>query len=80
METNGNSALAYSPQPPLFLEGLGIPKSVVLDLVLRHLYIEGLSSLDSLHQALRLSLPIVETIFRQFRQHRGERGRRTGFV
>jgi hypothetical protein len=50
------------------MESLGIPHSMVIDLVLRRLLLEGFSTLGSLSASLRLSLPIVDAVFRQLRQ------------
>jgi hypothetical protein len=58
---------AFAPPVPQTIEDLGIPQALVLDLVLRRLLLEGFSSLQSLSQALRLSLPIVDQAFRQLR-------------
>jgi hypothetical protein len=59
---------AFEPAIPQTYEELGLPQSLVLDLVLRRLLLEGFSSLQSLSQALRLSLPIVDAAFRHLRQ------------
>jgi hypothetical protein len=58
---------AFRPQVPQTYEQLGIPESLVLDLVLRRLLLEGFSSLQSLSRSLRLSLPIVDLAFRHLR-------------
>jgi hypothetical protein len=59
---------AFAPAiPNSFLE-LGIPEPLVLDLVLRRMLLEGYSSLQTLSANLRLSLPIVEAVFRHMRQ------------
>jgi hypothetical protein len=50
------------------LEDLGIPCAMVNDLVLRYLWLHGSGSLRVLHQSLKLSFPILETLFHQFRQ------------
>ena len=50
------------------LEDLGIPRSMVMDLVLRFLWLHGAGTLRSLHDNLKLSFPILETLFHQFRQ------------
>jgi predicted ATPase with chaperone activity len=50
------------------LEGLGIPRSLVSDLILRYLWLHGSATLSSLHQTLKLSFPVLETVFHQFRQ------------
>ncbi|MBM3736256.1 MAG: AAA family ATPase [Acidobacteria bacterium] len=57
----------FKPPIPKTYEELGIPESLVIDLVLRRLMIEGFSSLRSLSGALRLSFQVVETAFRHLR-------------
>jgi hypothetical protein len=49
------------------LEKLGIPPSMVTDLMLRRLLIDGMGSLQGMSNALKLSIPVVETVFRQMR-------------
>jgi len=58
---------SFSPTPPQSLEELGIPESLVVDLVLRRLTLEGFSTLLNLGKALRLSHPIIERCFRTLR-------------
>jgi hypothetical protein len=48
-------------------EELGIPESLVLDLVLRRLLLEGFSTLGSLGKKLKVSTPIVDAAFRHLR-------------
>src|SRR4051812_2729185 len=55
------------PTIPDRLEDLGVPRSVVADLVLRYLWLHGSGTLDLLNQTLKLSFPVLETIFHQFR-------------
>ncbi|MBV6434074.1 MAG: hypothetical protein IANPNBLG_04316 [Bryobacteraceae bacterium] len=50
------------------MDDLGIQISLVTDLVLRRLLLEGFSTLTLLSQKLRLSIPIVDLVFRQLRQ------------
>jgi len=50
------------------VEDLGITRSVVSDLILRYLWLHGSGTLSSLHQTLKLSFPVLETLFHQFRQ------------
>ena len=50
------------------IEDLGISRSVVSDLILRYLWLHGSGTLSSLHQTLKLSFPLLETVFHQFRQ------------
>ena len=47
---------SFSPKIPQNYVELGIPESLVLDLVLRRLVLEGFSSLQSLSRSLRLSI------------------------
>ena len=56
------------PVIPDRIEDLGIPRSLVADLVLRYLWLHGTASLARLHDTLKLSFPILETLFHQFRQ------------
>lgn len=58
---------SFKPRIPQNCAELGISESLVLDLVLRRLLLEGFSSLHSLHRALRLSLPVVDWAFRHLR-------------
>ena len=61
---------AFSPAIPQNFEQLGIPESLVMDLVVRRLLIEGFSSLASLSRNLRLSIPVVDAVFKHMRaQH-----------
>lgn len=59
---------AFAPKIPQTFEELGISQSLVLDLMLRRLILEGFSTLQSLSQSLRLSVPIVSQTFQQMRQ------------
>src|SRR2546430_1529232 len=56
------------PTIPDRLEDLGIPRALVGDLVLRYLWLHGSATLTSLNESLKLSFPILETAFHQFRQ------------
>jgi hypothetical protein len=58
---------SFAPPVPQNYEELGIPESLVLDLVLRRLLLEGFSSLQSLSRALKLSVRIVDQAFRHLR-------------
>jgi hypothetical protein len=66
--TNNAIRSAFAPSIPQNLDDLGIPHALVTDLVLRRLLLEGYSSLQSLSQKLRVSVPVVDAIFRQLRQ------------
>src|SRR5947209_3497211 len=56
------------PIIPDRIEDLGIPRALVSDLVLRYLWLHGSATLSRLHETLKLSFPILETLFHQFRQ------------
>ena len=68
------SKVAASPRPdvrPLIpdrIEDLGIPRALVSDLILRYLWLHGTASLTALNRALKLSFPVLEIMFHQFRQ------------
>jgi hypothetical protein len=58
----------FAPKAPQNFEDLGISQPLVMDLVLRRLLLEGYSSLTVLGGKLRLSFPILLTVFQQMRQ------------
>ena len=58
----------FAPRVPQTFEDLGIPQSLVMDLVLRRMLLEGYSNLQGLGRSLRLSFPILNAIFQQMRQ------------
>lgn len=62
--------LLHDPRPaiPDRIEDLEIPRSLVADLILRYLWLHGSGSLTALHDTLKLSFPVLETMFHQFRQ------------
>src|SRR5664279_3481237 len=55
------------PTIPDRLDDLGLPRSVVADLVLRYLWLHGSGTLARLNENLKLSFPVLETLFHQFR-------------
>ncbi|MBZ5610121.1 MAG: AAA family ATPase [Acidobacteriia bacterium] len=59
---------AFNPTAPQTFEELGIPQSLVLDLVLRRMLLEGFSNLHNLSASLRLSVPILTVVFNHMRQ------------
>jgi len=68
---SGTLAEAVRPDRPTIpdqIEGLGIRRAMVSDLVLRFLWLHGSATLSSLNQTLKLSFPLLETLFHQFRQ------------
>jgi hypothetical protein len=62
-----------SPEPlgrpiiPDRIEDLGIKQAVVSDLILRYLWLHGSGTLAALHATLKLSFPVLETLFHQLR-------------
>jgi predicted ATPase with chaperone activity len=56
------------PMIPDRIEDLDIPRALAGDLVLRYLWLHGSASLTALNQTLKLSFPVLETMFHQFRQ------------
>jgi len=56
------------PLVPDRIEDLEIPRALVADLILRYLWLHGSGSLTALHETLKLSFPVLETMFHQFRQ------------
>jgi predicted ATPase with chaperone activity len=56
------------PTIPDRIEDLGIPRAVVNDLVLRYLWLHGSGTLSALQKTLKLSFPVLEQLFHQFRQ------------
>src|ERR1035441_239454 len=55
------------PTIPDRLDDIGLPRSVVADLVLRYLWLHGSGTLARLNESLKLSFPVLETLFHQFR-------------
>ena len=62
------AAAGCRPTTPERIEDLGIPRGLVSDLILRYLWLHGSATLAALNQSLRLSFPLLENIFHQFRQ------------
>src|SRR5690242_20953191 len=58
----------FLPKVPQNFADLGVPESMVLDLMLRRMVIEGFSSMTALSRSIRVSLPIVDLVFKHMRQ------------
>jgi hypothetical protein len=58
---------AFHPTTPQNFKELGIRESLVLDLVIRRMLIEGYSSLTGLSNSLRLAVPIIDAVFKHMR-------------
>lgn len=75
----------FFPPIPETFDSLGISENSVTDLVMRRMLIEGQSTLENLSNKSRLSLPIVDAVFRQMRSQqqvevKGMRGNDYFFV
>lgn len=57
----------FSPAIPQTLEDLGIPQSLVMDLMCRRLLLEGQSTLGILSSKLKISVAILNTVFQHMR-------------
>ena len=70
MATTQTSAFrsGFAPPVPQTFEELGISQALVLDLMLRRLLLEGYSNLQSLSKTLRLSISVIDVVFRHMRQ------------
>jgi hypothetical protein len=68
METLVPVRSAFAPPIPQNFQNLGISESLVLDLVLRRMLLEGHSNLQRLSKNLRLSVPVIDLVFRHMRQ------------
>ena len=68
IKTEKKPKLVFSPTAPTKLEDLDIPPALVEDLMLRHLYTKGSSSIRQLSEALKLSFPLLHELFQQLRQ------------
>ena len=58
----------FAPAPPQNIGDLGVSQALVLDLMLRRLLLEGYSTLALLSGKLKLSVPVIDTVFRHMRQ------------
>src|SRR5260370_23379917 len=57
----------FPPSVPQTFEDLGIYQSLVLDLLLRRLMLEGFSTLHQLGQTLKVAMPILNIVFQHMR-------------
>src|SRR6185436_20362279 len=58
---------SFLPSVPQNFSDLGVPESLVLDLMLRRAVIEGFCSMTGLSRSIRVSLPIVDLVFKHMR-------------
>ena len=69
-EASDKSGLAFVPKAPKDIEELDIPSSLVEDIVLRHLYTRSVASITMLSKSLKLSFPVVQSVFQRLRQQK----------
>ncbi|MBZ5632436.1 MAG: AAA family ATPase [Acidobacteriia bacterium] len=67
MATLTQARCSFLPPVPQNFADLGVPESLVLDLMLRRMVIEGFSSMTGLSRSIRVSLPIVDLVFKHMR-------------
>jgi hypothetical protein len=67
MATFATVRSAFAPSIPQDFKELGISESLVLDLMLRRLLIEGFSSIAGIAKSLRLSHRVVDLVFKHMR-------------
>ena len=68
MATFAHVRCSFLPPVPQTFAELGIPETLVLDLMLRRMVIEGFSSMTALSRSIRVALPIVDLVFKHMRQ------------
>ncbi len=68
MATSAAAQSSFAPPVPKTLEELGVSQSLVLDLMLRRLLLEGYSTLEALSLKLKLSVGVLSNIFTHMRQ------------
>jgi len=68
MATFAHVRCSFLPPVPQSFADLGIPETLVLDLMLRRMVIEGFSSMTALSRSIRVALPIVDLVFKHMRQ------------
>src|ERR1700720_2632211 len=60
---------AFFPTAPEKIEDIGVSESLLMDLIVRRLSLEGTANLAGLSEKLKLSYPVVDHLFRSMRQH-----------
>jgi len=68
MATFAHTRCSFRPPVPQNFADLGVSESLVLDLMLRRMMIEGFSSMTGLSRSIRVSLPVVDLVFKHMRQ------------
>jgi len=68
MATFAHVRCSFLPPVPQSFADLGISETLVLDLMLRRMVIEGFSSMTALSRSIRVAVPIVDLVFKHMRQ------------
>jgi predicted ATPase with chaperone activity len=68
MATFAHPRCSFLPPVPQSFADLGISETLVLDLMLRRMVIEGFSSMTGLSRSIRVAMPIVDLVFKHMRQ------------
>jgi hypothetical protein len=68
MATAAEFRTSFFPPTPQTMEATGVPQTLVMDLMIRRLLLEGYSTLGILSEKLRVSVPVLEGVFRHMRQ------------
>ena len=68
MATFAHVRCSFLPPVPQNFNDLGISETLVLDLMLRRMVIEGFSSMTGISRSIRVALPIVDAVFKHMRQ------------
>jgi len=67
----------FQPHPPTLLEDLGVPEHLIMDIALRHVYVNGLCSIKGLGEMMKLPLEVAESLFRRLLDQQQLEVRRT---
>jgi hypothetical protein len=67
VSTHPRHSQAFAPALPQNYEQLGVSNSLVLDLMLRRMLLEGFSTLHRIAGQLKLSIPVIDATFRHMR-------------
>ncbi len=68
VSTSQSAIPPYWPAVTDHVEALGVDRRLLLDLMLRHVRLAGATTLRTLSRSMRLSIPVVESLFYQLRQ------------
>src|SRR6266567_3277999 len=60
---------AFYPTTPEKIEETGVSESLLMDLIVRRLSLEGTSNLTALGEKLKLSYPVINHLLNTMRQH-----------